>query len=248
VDGDRLLVTPGGKDATLVALNKKTGEPIWKCPVPGGDGAGYASITIVQLGDRKEYVQFLGKGVVGVSLDGTFLWRYDKCANGTANASTPVFADGHLFAASAYGKGGALIRPPEGAGTPTEVYFTKKMENQHGGMLLIDGALYGANGGNGGGFLVCLDWKTGAVKWDERDRNGIPKGSVAFADGRIYYRQEDGTMLLIEPSTKECLVRGRFKQPDRSRQNAWPHPVIANGKLYLRDQDVLLCYDVAEKK
>jgi len=248
VDGDRLLVTPGGKDATVVALDKKTGALVWKCPVPGGDGAGYASMTVVQVAGNKEYVQFLGKGVVGVSADGLFLWRYDKCANGTANISTPVFADGQLFAASAYGRGGALLTPPEGAGKPNEVYFTKKMENHHGGMLLIDGALYGANGGNSGGFLVCLDWKTGAVNWDERDRNGVTKGSVAFADGRIYYRQEDGTVLLIEPSTKECLVRGRFKQPDRSRQNAWPHPVLANGKLYLRDQDVLLCYDVAEKK
>jgi outer membrane protein assembly factor BamB len=123
------------------------------------------------------------------------------------------------------------------------------MQNHHGGMVLVDGCLYGANGGNEGGNLVCLDFQTGKVLWDERDRGrrGTPKGSVALADGRLYYRTENGAMLLIEPSSKEFVERGRFDQPDRSEKPAWPHPVIANGKLYLRDQDVLLCYDVKAK-
>ena len=114
------------------------------------------------------------------------------------------------------------------------------------GMILLDGCLYGANGGNEGGFLVCLDFKTGRVLWDERDsgKRRAPKGSVALADGRLYYRTENGTMLLIEPNPKQYVERGRFEQPDRSEKPAWAHPVIANGKLYLRDQDVLLCYGV----
>jgi hypothetical protein len=124
------------------------------------------------------------------------------------------------------------------------------MQNHHGGMMLHDGYLYGANGGNEGGNLICLEFKTGKVMWDERDkpgRRGVQKGSVAFADGRIYYLQEDGTVILFEPSPKEYLERGRFNHPDRSRAPDWTHPVVANGKLYLRDQDVLLCYDVKAK-
>jgi outer membrane protein assembly factor BamB len=123
------------------------------------------------------------------------------------------------------------------------------MQNHHGGMILLDGCLYGANSGNDGGFLVCLDFRTGNVLWDERDRgrSGAPKGSVALADGLLYYRTESGTMLLIEPGPKRYIERGRFRQPDRSDLAAWAHPVVANGKLYIRDQDVLLCYDVKAK-
>jgi outer membrane protein assembly factor BamB len=96
---------------------------------------------------------------------------------------------------------------------------------------------------------MCLDFKTGTVLWDERDdaERRAPKGSVALADGRLYYRTEKGTMLLIEPNAKEYVERGRFEQPDRSKSPAWTHPVIANGKLYVRDQEVLFCYDVRPK-
>jgi outer membrane protein assembly factor BamB len=113
-------------------------------------------------------------------------------------------------------------------------------------VLVIDGALYGANGGNGGGYLVCLDFQTGDVLWNERDagKRRVIKGSVALADGRIYYRTEEGPVLLIEPSRKEYIERGRFEQPDRTDKPAWAHPVVANGKLYVRDQDLLLCYQV----
>ena len=120
------------------------------------------------------------------------------------------------------------------------------MQNHHGGVILYDGYLYGANGGNEGGALVCLDFKTGDVQWNERDdkMNRAPKGSLTAADGRLYYRHEKGTMTLIEPNPKEYIEHGRFEQPDRSRANAWSYPVVANGKLYLRDQDLLLCYDI----
>jgi outer membrane protein assembly factor BamB len=115
-------------------------------------------------------------------------------------------------------------------------------------MILVDNCLYGATGGNEGGFLVCLEFQTGKVLWDRRasgPRQG--KGSLALADGRLYYRMEDGTTVLIEPDPKQYVERGRFSQPDRTRQPAWSHPVLANGKLYVRDQDVLFCYDVKAK-
>jgi outer membrane protein assembly factor BamB len=123
------------------------------------------------------------------------------------------------------------------------------MQNHHGGMIVVDGCLYGANGGNEGGNLVCLDFKTGNVLWDGKQiaRNQAPKGSILLADGRLYYRHESGTMTLVEPNPKEYVERGRFEQPDRTEQPAWAHPVVANGKLYLRDQDALFCYDVKAK-
>jgi outer membrane protein assembly factor BamB len=272
VDGDKVVCTPGGPDAALVALDKRTGKTIWRSKVPGdaggpgrgpggfgggrggfggfgGSGAAYASAIAIDFGGQREYVQLTAKALVGVAAsDGKFLWRYDRPANRMGvNCSTPVYHDGLVFAASAYGAGGGLVKlskDANGGVKAEEVYATRNMQNHHGGMLLVDGCLYGASGGNEGGWLRCLDFRTGKEMWDDRQ---VPKGSVALADGRLYYRQEDGTVLLIEPDPKQYVERGRFEQPDRSRKPAWPHPVLANGKLYLRDQDVLLCYDVKAK-
>jgi outer membrane protein assembly factor BamB len=249
VDGDKVIGTPGGEGATLVALNKKTGKTIWKSKVPGNPQAAYASAIAIDCAGRRQYVQLTQETLVGVAAsDGKFLWRYDKPANThRISCSTPLYHKGTVFAASAYGAGGGLVKlskDGKGGVKAREVYFTRKMQNHHGGMVLYDGCLYGAHGGNEGGLLVCLDFKTGQVRWSTRR---APKGSVALADGRLYYRTEDGTMLLIEPNPKRYVERGRFRQPDRSGERAWPHPVIANGKLYLRDQDVLLCYDVKAK-
>jgi len=297
VDGDKVIFTPGGEDATLVALNKLTGETVWKSKVPGGSdgpsadpggrprgsdggpdsadrgrgrrggpggfgrgrggfggfggsGAAYCSAIAIDFEGKRQYVQLTGQTLFGVAAsDGEFLWKYDKPANRMGIiCSTPIYHDGHVFASSAYGAGGGLVelgKDANGGVKAEEVYSTSEMENHHGGMIHLDGYLYGASGGNEGGALVCLDFKTGKVMWDQRDSAGRrAKGSVALADGRLYYRMEDGTMVLIEPSPEQYIERGRFEQPGRSSAPAWPHPVISKGKLYLRDQDVLLCYDV----
>ena len=254
VDGEKVICTPGGEDATLAALDKLTGKTIWKSQVPGSPTAAYASAIAIEFEGQRQYVQVTQKALVGVAAsDGKFLWRYDRCANSHGiNCSTPIYHDGLVFAASAYGAGGGLVKLSKGANgavNAEEVYFTRKMQNHHGGMILFEGYLSGANGGNEGGALVCLDFQTGNVMWDERDdsEHRAPKGSIALADGRLYYRTEKGTVLLIEPNSKEYVERGRFEQPDRSGRPAWAHPVIANGKLYLRDQDLLLCYEVKER-
>ena len=220
---------------------------------PQNTGAAYSSAIAIDFGGQRQYIQLLAMTVAGVSAaDGKLLWRYDKPANGMRiNISTPIYQDGHVFATSAYGAGGGLARLTRNAAgefAAEEVWFSKSMENHHGGVILHDGALFGANGGNGGGYLACLDFKTGEVLWNERDsdKRRVTKGSVAFADGRIYYRTEEGPIVLIEPSRKEYLERGRFNQPERTDKPAWAHPVIANGKLYIRDQDTLFCYGVKE--
>jgi outer membrane protein assembly factor BamB len=241
IDGDKVLCTPGGKKATLVALDKKTGEPIWNGVVPKGDQAHYSSIIAVDFQGQREYIQFLGGGLVGLSGDGKFLWRYDHPHNGTANCSTPLYRDGLVFAASSYGTGGGLAKlTPEGdAVKAEEVYFTKHMKNHHGGMVLLGDYLYGSDEGR----LTCLDFKTGAVQWAD----GKPgKGSIAYADGRLYYRNEGGPMILVEANPRKYIEHGRFKPP-RTDKPAWPHPVLANGKLLVRDQGYLYCYDVKQK-
>jgi outer membrane protein assembly factor BamB len=243
VDGSKVIVTPGGSPATLVALDKETGEPLWQARVPGGDGAGYSSVIAAQMNGHREYIQFLGRGVVGVRAhDGQFLWRYDKPANGTANCSTPIAHDNRIFAASGYGTGGGLVEiSAVGAGEQMrEIYFTRQMKNHHGGMVLVDSCIYGSDEGS----LCCLDFNSGKVNWENR---GPGKGSIAYADHHLYYRNEGGPTVLIEANPRNYVECGRFNQPFRSNSNAWPHPVIANGRLYLRDQDVLLCYDVKQQ-
>jgi outer membrane protein assembly factor BamB len=243
VDGEKLIATPGGKSATLVALAKQTGKPLWRSQVPQGDGAAYSSVIAADVAGQRQYIQFLGGGVVGVSAkDGRFLWRYDAPHNGTANCSTPLYQDGRVFAASGYGTGGGQVKLlKQGNGFKAEqVYFTKSMKNHHGGMVLVDGCIYGSNEGR----LACLDFETGKVLWEDR-RPG--KGSIAYADGHLYYRNEDGPVVLVEASPKGYVERGRFTPVDASGKPAWPHPIIANGRLYILDQDVLLCYDVKQR-
>lgn len=266
VDGEHLICSPGAPNAALVALNKMTGKLIWRSEVPiraeqnsnpggarGGrdrgpeSGASYASIIAINVEGVRQYVQFTAKTLAGfAATNGKVLWQYDPVA-AVISCSTPIYQDGLVFGSSAYeGGGGAvkLSKEADGKIKATPVYFTNHMRNHHGGMIVVDGALYGAAGGNEGGFLVCLDFKTGEVLWRERQ---APKGSLAMADGRLYLRTETGTMILIEPNREKFIERGRFEQPDRTREQAWPHPVIANGKLYVRDQDLLLCYDVKKK-
>jgi outer membrane protein assembly factor BamB len=242
IDGEVLVCTPGGAKAALTALNKKTGEVIWKAEVPEGGEAAYASIISAEGGGVKQYVQFLRNGIVGVSAkDGKFLWRYGKNATNT-NCSTAIFHDGCIFtSASGPGGGGAALLRLSADGSAKEVYLGRALANHHGGVVRVGDQLYGTN--NTG--LVCLDFNTGETKWQDRS---VGKGSVTAADGHLYVRGEKGDMVaLVEATSTGYKEKGRFKQPDRGKRNAWPHPVIAGGCLYLRDDDVLLCYDIKAK-
>lgn len=238
VDGPWVICTPGQDKATILALDKMTGKQVWAAKV--GDPAAYASIVKFKVGEVPQYVTLTGKGVIAVrASDGKFLWRYDKPANGTANCTTCVTFRQTVFAASAYGTGGGLVwvrQTPEGF-TAKEEYFTKKMQNHHGGLILRDGALYGANGNT----LTCLDYPTGKVLWAD---HAPGKCSLLYADGRLYCRDEKGPISLVESTPKGFHLHGQFKQPDRSNREAWPHLVIANGRMYVRDQDLMLCYEV----
>jgi len=242
-----LAAAPGGAD-------RGRGRPGGGFGGPGSSGAAYSSPIAIDFEGQRQYVQLTAKSLLGVAAsDGKLLWQYERPANRMGiNCSTPIYHDGMVFAASAYGAGGGavkLTKDASGEVMAKEAWSSRQMENHHGGVILQDGTLYGSNGGNGGGYLICLDFQTGDILWNERDsdKRRVRKGSVAFADGRIYYRTEEGDVILIEPSRKEYLERGRFMQPERTRLPAWAHPVIANGKLYIRDQGTLFCYDVKAK-
>lgn len=248
VDGDHVLFTPGGQTATVVALAKATGETAWKCAVPGGDGVAYASMIAATLEDQRQYIQFTKGGVIGVSAQGQFLWRFPHAANNVANCPTPIYKDGHVFAAAGYGKGASLGKISKGAdGWSVEaVYQTPRMTNHHGGVVLVGDYLYGLHDAAG---LTCMEFKTGEVKWSDRN---VPKGSLIYADGNLYTRRETtGQMVLVEANPAGLVEKGRFdpprdpnQPPARPAGMAWAHPVIAGGHLLLRDQNWLLCYDI----
>lgn len=243
IDGDVLICTPGGEKATLVALNKKNGDVIWQAVVPDGDDAGYASAIIVEAGGIKQYVQFLGKGVVGVEAkSGKFLWRYNKTATGSpANIPTPVAQDDRVYS-SASKSGGGLVKlnPKEGAFEAVQEYFSPQLPTAIGGSVKIGDYLYGTNMRG----LMCVAFNTGEQKWQN---NSVGAGSICYADGNLYIHGEKGDVAMVEATPEAYREKGRFTppgQPDRGRSQAWAYPVVANGRLFLRDIGVMWCYDV----
>jgi outer membrane protein assembly factor BamB len=246
IDGDLLICTPGGPTATLVALAKDTGKLVWKTAKEEYNFAGYASAIVGYAGKRKLYVQFLGPGVVGVDAKTGKLLFFYRGNVGSVSAVTPIYHDGHVFAtAGGLGSAGgdALLKLVETAGgvLAKEVYLHRNLMTFHGGVVRLGEHLYGT--GNGG--LVCLEFRTGKVKWRRRS---IGQGSLLSAQGRLYLRGTQGQMALVEASPDGYRQKGRFKQPKRTRFATFAHPVVANHRLYLRDDDLLFCYDVAEKR
>ncbi len=243
IDGDTLVCTPGGPEASVAALNKNTGETIWKSAIPDLGNAEYSSPMAVEVDGVKQYVQFLRKGVVGVDAKtGKLLWQYAKTVDMGANILTPVVQGNKVFTSGSR-SGGALVElAKDGDGVKAnEVYFNKSLGSSIGGAVLVDGHLYGS----AGQALYCADFATGKVKWTNRS---VGPASLCYADGRLYVRgYNNWEVALVEATPEEYREKGRFKQSDRSKVQCWPHPIVANGALYLRDQDVLLCYDVAEK-
>ena len=251
VDGDKVLCTPGGSRGTIAALNKKTGDLIWQSKEVTYP-AHYASIIVADVGGVRQYVQLTPKGVIGVAAaDGRLLWEIHEGSNGTATIPTPIFHDDHVYVTSDYGTGCALIKlVASGEGIKAEkVYANKNMENHHGGVVLLDGKLYGCSG-NAPTKWVCQDFKTGEVVWQEPKK--LDKGSLTYADGHFYcYGQKDGTVVLLRASPEGWKEDGRFKIPHetkvaRKSGHIWTHPVVANGRLYLRDEDLLYCFDIKD--
>jgi outer membrane protein assembly factor BamB len=250
IDGQNLICSPGADAAAVVALNKKTGKPVWSCAVPNCGGAAYSSVVISQGGGVKQYVQLLGRGIVGAAAkDGKLLWSYNRVANGTANIPTPLVQDDYIFCSTGYNTGAALLKLEKKGSSinAREVYFlpASTLQNHHGGMVLIDDHVYCGHGHNNG-FPVCVELKTGKVAWNKGRGPGSGSAAVVAADGHLYFRYENGVMALIEATPDGYNEKGTFKIPD-CRDPSWPHPVVVDGKLYLREQDALLCYSLKAK-
>lgn len=238
VEGDLLIVAPGGRGAGIVALNKRTGHTVWTSRELN-DSAGYSSARIVDVDGVRTIVAFTAAAAVGVRAeDGLLMWRYEPVANRTANITTPVFADNKVFFTSAYGTGGALLEltREEDRVRAREVYFTRDMQNHHGGVVLVEDHLYGFSGS----ILTCLDFATGRKLWQDRS---VGKGSLTYADGHLYLLSENHVVGLAEATPEGYREKGRFTIPDQGLPS-WAHPVVSGGRLYIRDQALLTAYHV----
>ena len=256
VDGDRVLCTPGGPDALVVCLDKMTGKEIWACKPAfegkaGKDGAGYSSIVISNALGIKQYVQLTGRGLIGMRADdGKQLWTYNRVANGVANIPTPIIDGNLIFASTSYKTGTCLVELNKAGENivAEEKYFLEfqVFNNHHGGMILLDGHIYAGHKQNDG-FPTCVNMATGKVVWGGDELRGPGKGSAAvlFIDGHLIFRYQDGTVALIEATPTAYHLKGSFT-PDFQEGNSWAHPVVVKGKLYLREQDKLMCYQVGK--
>ena len=238
VDGRNVIVTPGGRNAGMVALDKMSGKTVWATRELS-DEAGYASAVAGDVQGVRTYMTLTSDGGVGVrASDGKLMWKYRRVANGTANIATPIFSDNKVFYSSDYGTGGVLLglKAQGGEVTAQEIYFTRDMQNHHGGVLLVNGYLYGFNNS----ILTCLEFATGKLMW--RDRS-VGKGSLTYAEGNLYIQSEDNVVGLAEATSTGYREKGRFQIAD-SGLPSWAHPVVSGGRLYIRNQGRLTAYDV----
>jgi outer membrane protein assembly factor BamB len=243
IDGDRVLCTPGGKNGTLAALDKATGEVIWRSAACQ-DPAHYATIVKAEIQGVMQYVQLTPASVIGVATDGALLWRAPRKGK-TAVIPTPIVEGNRVYVASGYGVGSNMfeVTKENGQFTATQKYATKTMANQHGGVVLVGDYLYGYCDSKG---WTCQSLATGDPVWTEKKQVG--KGALTFADGMLYLRSEaKGAVALIKATPDGYKETGQFIQPDFGKPKTWAHPVVSGRKMYLRDQDMLLCYDVAAR-
>lgn len=260
VDGAKVICTPGGPQGMIVALDKMTGDEIWACRGPQSSdradangkslksGAGYASPVISEGAGVRQYVQLVGQGLIGVQADtGKLLWHYGRVANATANIPTPIVDGDLIFTSTAYNTGSALLRlkPTAGGGVDAEeIYWleSRQLQNKHGGMVLVDGHIYCGHG-NGTGLPICVNIKSGNIAWGPVRAEGKGEAGVTYADGHVVFRREDGTVMLVRATPERFDLVESF-MPAFQQGKSWAHPVIANGRLYLREQNKLMAYEV----
>jgi outer membrane protein assembly factor BamB len=242
VEGDSLIVSPGGPGATIVALDKFTGQTVWTTRTLSDIG-GYASPIAVDLGPLRVIIAFTARAGVGVNAEnGNLLWRYTPPANRTANAATPVFHANRVFYSSDYGTGGGLLElaPIHDRVLTRQIYFNKVMKNHYGGVILVDGYLYGSSGV----AFACMHFDTGKAAWQDRS---IGKSSIAYADGHLYLMSDRGVVGLLEATPREHRLVSKFKL-DTNARNTRTIPVVCDGRLYIRHADRLDCFDIRAPK
>ena len=248
IDGDKLVCTPGGPQATVVALDKISGGLVWACPVPNDPGAGHASIVIAEVGGRRVYVTTTAGGAIGIDAEtGKLLWTY-PIERTTAVIPTPIVRDDLVFFAAGYKRGGALLRQVPGAGGAVAIEavypLNPDLANKHGGIVLVGDHLYGDSDDKGIPF--CAELVTGKLAWKERG-SGRNSACVVAGDGHVYVKYADGTLSLVKADPAGYAEVSSFKVPGSGDRPSWAHAVILDGRLYLREGDALLCYDIRAK-
>ncbi len=243
IDGDKVLVTPGGDQGTVACLNLQSGEKLWQS-ADIKEKAHYSSIIAVDHFSKRQYIQLTESKVFGLDADGKLLWKHDFPGR-TAVIPTPIYKDGQVYVTAGYGAG-CLLLNITGDNKVEKIYDNKVMKNHHGGVLLLGDYLYGHSDDNG---VICQNFNTGELVWSDKKKNGS-KGAVAYADGMLYCLTEgDGECSLVLATETEFKEVSKFKlDPQTTQRNPqgriWTHPVISNGLLYLRDQDVICCYKI----
>jgi len=240
IDGNKLIVTPGGDETGIVAVEKSTGKTIWEAKTPEMGAAAYASVQMVTAAGKDQYVAFMANGLAGVSAeDGSFLWSYTR-TKGIANMPTPVIDNSIVYSGGSRTGGGAVRLVAEQSGVaPQELYFSPKLPNAIGGAVRVDDYLFGCSGST----LMCADFMTGEIKWQDRISAGA---SMLYADGRLYLHTDNGKVMMVAASPEKMDVISEFTLPDQPEGTGkeWAYPALANGKLYLRQHGTVWCYDV----
>ena len=249
VDGDRLICCPGGRNASVVALNKNTGATIWTAKSTG-DLAGYATPSLIENGGMRIILAMNQKALIGVRAEsGELLFRHPHETRYDANATAPIFHDGRIFITSGYGSGSEMLKLlVDGNKASVErVWESKDLDNLHGGAILVRGYVYGAaheSRQTRRAPWVCLDWVTGETK---HAAIGLGMGSMTYADGMLYTLSEDGEVGLVEATPDAHRVVSRFRLPQEGEGPTWAHPVVCGSRLYVRHGQVLYAYDLARE-
>jgi len=241
VDGDNLLVLPGGEKILMAALNKKTGEKVWTTPNSLNEVASYSTPNIVEFEGKRQILTMTQKSVVSIDAKtGELLWSAPHKTTYDVNATSPVFYNGLVFVTSGYGIGSDCYEIEKGGRSVKKVWTTKSLDNHHGGVVALNGYVYGS----GERSWFCIDLKTGKDIWED---NGVGKGSLTYADGMLYTLSERGKAALVEAKTDKYQKAGSFQLPKTVADPFWAHPVVAGGRLYIRHDQNLYVYDVKEK-
>jgi outer membrane protein assembly factor BamB len=242
VDGDRVFYTPGGRGVTVVALDRHSGKTVWKIKADG-ETSGYCSPCLVNHGNRRLLITMTGSSIIGIDADtGGFLWQHSHVTDYSVNANTPIYQDGFVYAFSGYGTGGQMFDLSDDGTSIKRVWAQTKLDSQMGGAVLVEGFIYGSGHNNRGWH--CLDWKTGQVRYTARQAGS--KGAIIYADGMLYCYGENGTVAMVKADSQGFEVASSFRLKKGSGEH-WAHPVIKNGRLYIRHGDALMVYRIGNE-
>ncbi len=238
IDGERIYCTPGGKTNNLVALNRMTGKLIWSSKGLGELSA-YCTPALIELSGRKILVTHTADHIIGVDAsDGKLLWSYKHPNEWSVHPNTPLYANGGIFCFSGYGQGGVKLKLSADGSSVSKDWVNENLDSRIGGMVLVKDYLYGS--GDTHREWRCVDWKTGEEKYASKE---IGKGTVIYADGMLYCYSDRGELALAEATPSGFNLKGRAKVELGNKEH-WAHPVISDGKLFIRHGNCLIVYKI----